>query len=154
MLQNYRKGIGAIILNEQGLVFIGKRIDTPNAWQMPQGGLDLNETYKSALLRELQEEIGTNKIEILYKTPLLTYNLPEELQPNFWGGKYTGQQQQWFFTKFLGTDSSINLNAHIPPEFCEWQWIHYQKLIDIIIPFKKPMYEEIIKLGIEYGVFV
>lgn len=154
MLQSYRKGIGAVILNQQGLVFIGKRIDTPNAWQMPQGGLDKDETFESALFRELQEEIGTTKIEILQRTPLLTYNLPEAIQPNFWGGKYIGQQQQWFFTRFLGTDSNINLNYHIPPEFCEWQWVPYQQLLNIIIPFKKSMYEEIIKLGIEYGFFI
>lgn len=138
-------GVGVMLLNKDGLVFTGKRIDTRSeAWQMPQGGIDEGESPKEAALRELGEEIGTEKAEIIAESAgWYYYDLPEELVPSIWNGKYRGQKQKWFVMQFTGVDSDINIKTS-HPEFCEWQWVKMQDLPDLIVPFKRKIYQDIV----------
>lgn len=141
----YRSGVGVILINSEGLVFVGKRIDTvAKAWQMPQGGIDEDETPQQAALRELKEETGTDKAEISAESrDWYYYDLPDELIPTVWGGKFRGQKQKWFSAKFTGTDNDINLNtAH--PEFCQWQWVKPAELPSLIVPFKRELYTKLV----------
>lgn len=142
----YRHGIGVMLINDKKKVFVGLRIDTPDAWQMPQGGMDEGENPKTTALRELKEEIGTNQVRIIAETPnWLKYDLPHALIPEFWDGKYLGQQQRWFLMQLDGDDSLININTQ-HPEFSEWKWVDVQTLPDLIISFKRSLYEELIKI--------
>jgi putative (di)nucleoside polyphosphate hydrolase len=137
----YRRGVGIMLLNRDKRIFVGRRIDTPGAWQMPQGGIDGDETPRHAALRELHEEVGTTKAEILAETEnWLTYELPGDLHLQAWGGRYRGQQQKWFAMRFLGEDSDIRLDAH-HPEFDAWKWATRAELICDIVDFKRPLYE-------------
>lgn len=141
----YRRGVGIMLLNAQGLVFVARRIDMPSeAWQMPQGGIDPGESPKRAAFRELAEEIGTANAEILGKTEdWLTYDLPDFLIGKIWKGRYRGQKQKWFAMRFLGKDSEITLEtAH--PEFLEWQWVAADRLPELIVPFKRALYSELL----------
>jgi len=142
----YRKCAGIMLLNEDNKVFVAKRIDTKaEAWQMPQGGIDKGESPRDAALRELEEETGTNKAEIIIESNgWYNYDLPEELIGILWNGKYRGQTQKWFLMRFTGTDSDININTHTP-EFSEWKWEDPNKLPDIIVSFKKELYSELLK---------
>jgi putative (di)nucleoside polyphosphate hydrolase len=141
----YRQGVGVMLLNADNRVFVAKRIDmTSEAWQMPQGGIDPGESARECALRELQEEIGTDKAEILYEAPgWYDYDLPPDLVPKIWGGKYRGQQQKWFLMRFTGTDADINLETE-HPEFLEWKWIAPHELPDIIVPFKRALYQRLV----------
>lgn len=145
----YRPGVGMLVLNEHNHVFVGKRIDsTSEAWQMPQGGIDENEDPRIAALRELKEEIGTDKVEIVKESNgWLHYDLPEEIIPKVWGGKFRGQRQKWFVIRFTGNDEDINVNT-AEPEFSEWLWAQPSKLPDLIVPFKRDLYQNILK---EFG---
>ncbi len=136
-----RQGVGIIVLNSNNKVFVGKRKDNPiDKWQMPQGGIDLNETPLIAMKRELEEETSITKIEILKELEnWLEYELPPYLLGKIWKGKYRGQKQKWFIVKFLGKDNEINLNTK-HPEFIEWKWIDYNLLPDVIVDFKKKVY--------------
>lgn len=145
----YRPCAGFMLLNADGLVFVGQRID-PSAhgfWQMPQGGIDKGEDVRAAALRELEEEtgIGAALVEVIAPAsrPLL-YDLPDELLGRVWKGKYRGQEQHWFLGRFLGQDSDINLEAHNPPEFNEWRWIEPSLLPDVIVEFKRSVYEAVL----------
>jgi putative (di)nucleoside polyphosphate hydrolase len=142
----YRDGVGIMLLNAQNLVFVAKRIDMRSeAWQMPQGGMDKGETPTQSALRELKEETGTGKAEILQESKgWLTYDLPPELIPIIWGGKYRGQKQKWFAMRFTGKDSDINIQTE-HPEFCEWKWVPMHALPDIIVPFKRALYSQIVE---------
>jgi putative (di)nucleoside polyphosphate hydrolase len=142
----YRQGVGILLLNPNNHVFVAKRIDMRSeAWQMPQGGIDAGETPKQAALRELKEEIGTDKGEILQESgDWFTYDLPDTLIPIIWGGKYRGQKQKWFAMRFTGTDADINI-ATEHPEFCEWKWTPLHSLPDIIVPFKRDIYTQIVR---------
>lgn len=141
----YRPCAGVVLFNKQGKVFVGERIDTPGAWQMPQGGIELGEDLHVAALRELKEEIGTNKAELIRVHPeTIKYDLPEELALKHWGGKYRGQEQFWIAMRFTGEDSDIALDADDHPEFSAWQWVDLQDTIEMIVPFKKDVYEKII----------
>lgn len=142
----YRRGVGIALFNDRHQVFVGERIDTPGAWQMPQGGIDDGENLEAAFFREMAEEIGTNKADIIkiMDKPLL-YDLPPELQKKLWGGAFRGQEQIWIFARFTGTDSDINLNAHQPAEFKNWQWVELDRVIDLIVPFKRDIYRIVIK---------
>lgn len=142
----YRLGVGMMLLNKDNMVFVGKRIDTRSeAWQMPQGGVDHGETPASAALRELEEEAGTSKAEIIAESrDYYYYDLPEELIHDIWGGKYRGQKQKWFALRFTGDDSEININTE-HPEFCEWKWADINTLPDLIVPFKRDIYSAIVK---------
>lgn len=137
----YRKGVGMVLLNKDNKVFVGKRVDTKSeAWQMPQGGIDKGETDDEAVLRELAEEVGTNKVEIISKSKYwYNYDLPEALVPKVWNGKYKGQRQKWFLIRFIGDDSDVNI-ATEHQEFCEWKWVDFEELLDMIVPFKREIY--------------
>ena len=142
----YRLGVGAVLMNANGKVFVAKRIDTPGeAWQMPQGGIDANEDPEAAVMRELEEETGTAKAEIIDRTDdWLCYDLPENLQSRLWGGKYRGQRQLWFLLRFTGTDADIDIHADDHPEFSEWKWADIDSLPDMIVPFKRDLYKMIV----------
>lgn len=145
----YRPCAGFMLVNREGLVFVGQRID-PSAhgfWQMPQGGIDKGEDIQDAALRELHEEIGVaaHLVEVIAPAsrPLL-YDLPPELLGKVWKGKYRGQEQYWFLGRFTGTDADIDLEAHDPPEFNEWKWVAPDQLPDLIVPFKREVYETLV----------
>jgi putative (di)nucleoside polyphosphate hydrolase len=139
-----RKGVGIVVLNSNNKVFVGKRRDNPfDKWQMPQGGVDPNESLLDAMKRELIEETSIKNIKILKELDQwLEYELPENLVGKIWKGKYRGQKQKWFVVKFLGHDSEININTK-NPEFIDWQWVDIESLPDLIVLFKKHVYEQI-----------
>tara|TARA_B100001093_G_scaffold384487_1_gene370189 strand:+ start:2324 stop:2773 length:450 start_codon:yes stop_codon:yes gene_type:complete len=147
-----RKGVGIIVLNKNNEVFVGKRKDNPvDKWQMPQGGIDNNETPINAMKRELAEETSIKRIEILKEIEnWLEYELPNNLLGKIWKGKYRGQRQKWFIVKFIGNESEINLKTK-NPEFIEWKWIDYNLLPDVIVDFKRKIY---LKLKIELKKFI
>jgi len=141
----WRRGVGIMLVNARGRVFVGRRIDTPAAWQMPQGGIDDGETPAAAAFRELKEETGTDRAEIIAETPdWLRYELPAELQgKRIWGGFYRGQEQKWFLMRFLGHDADFDLDTH-HPEFDAWKWVAPAELTALIVPFKRPLYEQVL----------
>ncbi|WP_299307382.1 RNA pyrophosphohydrolase [uncultured Croceicoccus sp.] len=145
----YRPCAGLMIVNEDGRVFVGKRLDTKEGdwWQMPQGGVDPGEDMHDAAFREMYEETGIRsdkaRIEAQSEEELF-YNLPEELKGKLWGGKYIGQRQRWFLVRFSGTDADIDLNAHSEAEFAEYRWVDADTLPAMIIPFKRPVYEAVL----------
>lgn len=142
--KGFRRGVGIMLLDRRNDVFVGRRIDTPGAWQMPQGGIDQGEQPREAALRELTEEVGTDKAEIIGETKAwLTYELPGTLHRQAWGGRYRGQVQKWFAMRFLGTDSDIRLDAH-HPEFDAWKWVTRDELIRLIVPFKRKLYVDVL----------
>ncbi|GJL84732.1 MAG: RNA pyrophosphohydrolase [Micavibrio sp.] len=143
----YRPCVGIALFNKNGHVFVGERIDTPGAWQMPQGGIDEGEDIKVAVMRELKEEIGTDKVEIIkIAEEKICYDLPDELLKKLWNGQYRGQTQTWVAACFLGTDEDIALDADDHPEFSSWQWVPLEKTIELIVPFKQDTYRKVIKL--------
>lgn len=141
-----RSGVGIIILNNNNQVFVGKRKDNPgNKWQMPQGGVDEGESFYSAMKRELFEETGIKNIKILKELEkIYQYELPENLVGIIWKGKYKGQKQKWFITRFLGKDNEININTKYP-EFIDWKWIEPKKLPEVIVNFKKKLYMDLLR---------
>jgi putative (di)nucleoside polyphosphate hydrolase len=140
----YRAGVGIILLNEEDQVFIAKRIDS-GGWQMPQGGIDPNETPEQAVLRELKEEIGTDNVKILEESKdWYFYDLPPYLSKHLWGGRYRGQRQKWFLLRFLGHEEDINLDTETP-EFIDWKWIEVRDLPSIAVSFKKDTYENLLR---------
>lgn len=141
----YRKGVGVMMVNGDGRVFVARRIDTPSqAWQMPQGGIDEGETPREAAMRELHEEIGTNKAEIVAESKKwLTYDLPAALVPKIWGGRYRGQTQKWFLLRFMGSDSDIDIETE-HPEFLDWKWAQVASLPKLIVPFKRQLYKDLV----------
>ena len=140
-----RRGVGIVLVNRAGKVFVARRIDTRAvAWQMPQGGIDKGETPKQAVLRELQEEVGTDKAEIIAEmNDWVTYDLPEHLIGVAFHGKYKGQKQKWFALRFTGEDADINLTTH-EPEFSSYQWVDMDTLPGLIVPFKRDTYRQVI----------
>jgi putative (di)nucleoside polyphosphate hydrolase len=136
------------MVNEKGYVFVGKRLDNnQNAWQMPQGGIDAGEDPETAAYRELLEETGVKKQDVRFvasSSQWLSYDLPEDLIPILWNGKFRGQKQKWFLFKFLGEDGDINI-ATEHPEFSKWKWISKENLLKEIVPFKKSVYENVLK---------
>ena len=147
-----RIGVGVIVLNKVNKVFVGKRKDNPvNKWQMPQGGVDENEDYLTAMKRELWEETSIKNIQVLKELDeLLEYELPKYLLGIIWKGKFRGQKQKWFITRFTGDETEINVNTKYP-EFIEWKWIEMNELPNVIVNFKKNVYE---KLLIELKKFI
>lgn len=142
----YRPCVGMMVLNEMGKVFVGQRIDNPGeAWQMPQGGIDKGEEPHAAALRELKEEIGTANVEIIAQTEdWLRYDLPEDLIGVLWQGRFRGQEQKWFLMRFKGQESEINI-ATPDPEFNAWQWVAMARLPELIVPFKRALYAELVE---------
>lgn len=143
----YRLGVGAVLLNAEGQVLVAQRIDTPgDAWQMPQGGIDEGEDPREAVFRELEEEIGTANAQIVAETEgWLTYDLPKAIRKTIWKGRYRGQKQKWFALRYLGEDTDIDLEAHKHPEFSAWKWAPLNEVPDLIVPFKRELYLEIVQ---------
>ena len=149
----YRPCVGTMVLNREGRVFIGRRtggpeqVDSLHAWQMPQGGLDPGEEPFRAALRELREETNISSVELLAEMrDWITYDLPDELVPHAWGGRYRGQTQKWYGLRFTGEDAEIDIAhpAGHEPEFVEWRWAQMRELPDLIVPFKRKVYERIL----------
>ena len=144
----YRRGVGVMLLNHKGEVFVGARIDnTDEAWQMPQGGIDKGEEPWATALRELEEETGIppHLIERIAECPeRMKYDLPDELQGKLWGGKWKGQDQDWFLARFLGRDSDVNIDTE-DAEFRDWKWIEPAQLPELIVPFKRELYRRLLQ---------
>jgi putative (di)nucleoside polyphosphate hydrolase len=152
----YRPCVATAVFNREGLVFIGRRINGPehvdatHDWQMPQGGIDDNEDPWRAALRELYEETNIRSVEKLGEIEdWLIYDIPRELAGQAWKGKYRGQKQKWYALRFIGDDSEIDIahpaGGHHKPEFVEWRWDRLEKTPDLVVPFKRPVYERVVK---------
>lgn len=143
----YRPCVGVMLVNGDGRIFAGERIDTPGAWQMPQGGIDKGEGIEEAALRELCEETGVSAdlVDVVAVTPAwVRYDLPEHLVGKVWGGKYRGQKQKWVLMRFLGRDDQVRIDgAH--PEFSEWRWLAPDDVLAQIVPFKRAVYAEVLE---------
>jgi len=149
----YRPAIGIMLLNALGEVFVARRLDMPTmpAWQMPQGGIEPGETPRQAALRELKEEIGTGKAEIIGESRgWFHYDLPIELAGNVWGGCYRGQRLKWFLMRFTGRDSDINL-ATEHPEFDAWRWERLDRVPDLVVPFRREVYRMVANKFARFG---
>jgi len=150
----YRRGVGVMLLNSANKVFVGARIDnTDEAWQMPQGGIDEGEDdpWQTAL-RELEEETGIppHLVERIADCPeRLKYDLPEELRHKLWGGKWKGQDQDWYLVRFMGRDSDVDITTK-HPEFREWKWIEPEQLPELIVPFKRDLYRQLLREFADY----
>jgi len=141
----WRAGVGLMVIGPNGGVWVGNRIDTPGEhWQMPQGGIDEGEDPRDAALRELHEEIGTDKAEIIAEYPdWLRYDLPPDIAGKIWGGRYRGQKQRWFALRFTGTDEDIHLDRH-HAEFEDWRWEDIDRLAELAVGFKRDIYEKVV----------
>ncbi len=141
----YRPCVGMMILNKNHQVFVAQRTDSKTqAWQMPQGGINIGETPSKAVYREMLEEIGTNNAKIILESKAwYSYDIPDFLISKLWQGSYRGQKQKWFLIQFLGEDKEININT-LSPEFSAWQWVEIDELVNIIVPFKKKLYATIV----------
>ena len=139
-----RNGVGIVVLNNENKVFVAKRIDNPkNFWQMPQGGVDNNENYYEAALRELKEETSIISVELIQEIDKkFTYILPDHLIGIIWKGKFKGQTQKWFVMRFIGNESEININTKYP-EFLDWKWINLDDLPEIAVNFKLDVYKNV-----------
>jgi putative (di)nucleoside polyphosphate hydrolase len=142
----YRRGVGIMLLNRDNRVFVGRRIDrAEEAWQMPQGGIDAGETPRQAAFRELKEETGIDRADLLAESAgWLRYDLPGALRGRLWHGRYRGQQQKWFAMRFTGEDRDIDLATH-HAEFNAWQWVPHDRLDALIVPFKRALYRDIVR---------
>lgn len=141
----YRRNVGIVLLNRDGLAFAARRIDSKEAaWQFPQGGIDDGEFPREAALRELEEEIGTAKAEIIAESrDWLSYDLPRDVADKCWKGRFRGQTQKWFAMRFLGKDKDIDI-ATRHPEFSEWRWMSLADVPALIVPFKRDLYEKVV----------
>jgi putative (di)nucleoside polyphosphate hydrolase len=147
---DYRPCVGIMLVNREGKAFVGRRIDNKEGdwWQMPQGGVDEGEEPAAALLRELHEETGVSDchVEVIGRLPdEIYYDLPGELKGKLWSGRYIGQRQTWFCVRFTGSDADIDLEAHDPPEFCDWRWVDPEDLPGMIVPFKQRVYRQVVE---------
>jgi putative (di)nucleoside polyphosphate hydrolase len=144
----YRPAVGIMLLDPDGRIFVGRRIDMPAglaAWQMPQGGIDPGETAREAAFRELQEEVGTDKAELLAESRRwFCYDLPREIGGRSWGGRYRGQRLKWFAMRFVGTDADIDPARAEAPEFDAWEWVAPERLPELIVPFKRQLYRDVL----------
>jgi putative (di)nucleoside polyphosphate hydrolase len=143
----YRPCVGIMLINKDGLVLVAQRIDQrAEAWQMPQGGVEDDETPRQAAMRELEEEIGTNRAEIIAESEAwIPYDLPRDLADKVWRGRFRGQTQKWFAMRFLGEDEDINL-ATAEPEFDAWKWTPLANLTDVAVRFKRENYRQVVDI--------
>lgn len=144
----YRPCVGVVLANAQGLVFTGERVDTPGAWQMPQGGIDDGESPRAAALRELEEETGVPAALVSVEAEAsdwIRYDLPDHLLGKVWKGKYRGQEQKWFLLRFQGVDGDINIGKH-HKEFARWRWSSADDVVENIVPFKRHVYRQVIEV--------
>ncbi|GAA6181823.1 RNA pyrophosphohydrolase [Shimia sp. NS0008-38b] len=143
----YRKNVGVMLVNAQGHVFVGQRIDSRvAAWQMPQGGIDKGEEARDAALRELEEETGVSPDLVTIEAETdgwIAYDLPPDIQAKIWKGKFRGQKQKWYLMRFHGTDDQVNIVVD-HQEFSEWRWLPVDQLVDNIVPFKRAVYEQVV----------
>ncbi len=142
----YRPNVGVMLANPAGRIFVGERLDSAGAWQMPQGGIDAGETPRDAALRELEEETGVSPRLVTIEAELdrwLTYDLPTDLVGKLWKGRYRGQKQRWFLMRFHGSDKDVDIRTP-HPEFSRWQWLEPDALLAHIVPFKRPVYEAVL----------
>ncbi len=143
----YRENVGVMLVNENGGVFVGQRRDSEvAAWQMPQGGIDKGENAEDAALRELEEETGVSAKLVTVEAETkdwIAYDLPHDLVPRLWKGRYRGQKQKWFLMRFHGSDADVNI-ALEHPEFSEWRWLAVDDLVENIVPFKRAVYEQVV----------
>ena len=139
-----RTGVGIVVLNKKNQIFLAKRIDNPkNFWQMPQGGVDKDEDFYAAAVRELEEETSIKTVKLIKEIDgLTTYFLPDHLVGIIWKGKYKGQKQKWFLMRFIGNDNEININTS-NPEFLDWKWIDLDLITDVVVDFKHHVYKEL-----------
>ncbi len=143
----YRPCVGLCLFNRDGKVFVGERLDSPGAWQMPQGGVDNGEDIATAAFRELKEEIGTDKADIIRIHPAtFKYDIPSDVRARLpWGNIYRGQEQTWVALRFTGTDADIRLDAWDHPEFARYKWVNLKDVPNMIVPFKISTYEHVAK---------
>ena len=152
----YRPCAGITVFNPAGLIFVGRRkggpehVDATHVWQMPQGGIDADEDPYQAALRELYEETNISSVEKLGEVPdWIAYDIPRDIVGEAWGGKYRGQKQKWYALRFTGNDSEIDVVApgggKHKPEFIDWRWVELKSLPDLVVPFKRPTYEQVVK---------
>ena len=143
----YRRNVGVMLVNAEGHAFVGQRLDSEvPAWQMPQGGIDKGESPREAALRELEEETGVSASLVTVEGETegwISYDLPADIVPRIWKGRYKGQEQKWFLLRFHGTDQDVNIEVE-HPEFSEWRWLPVDQLIDHIVPFKRGVYEQVV----------
>jgi putative (di)nucleoside polyphosphate hydrolase len=141
----YRPCVGIALFNLTNQVFVGERLDMPGAWQMPQGGIDPGESAEIAFFREMHEELGTDKAQIFHIMPhTLKYDVPFELSQKLWGGQFRGQEQTWIGAHFTGNDDDVRIDLHEHREFGQWQWVDIDHVIELIVPFKRDLYREIV----------
>ena len=141
----YRPGVGIVLLNKRGEVFVGHRADVKDdAWQMPQGGIDDGESPQEAAIREMKEEIGTDKADLIAESSRwFTYEVPPKLAQKKWRGRWRGQTQKWVVMLFKGADSEINVSTE-HPEFDAWRWVPVKDLSELAVPFKRQLYLDVI----------
>ena len=141
-----RPGVGAVVFAPDGRVFMGRRADTAaDAWQFPQGGIERGESPRRAALREVAEEMGTDRVVLLGEcADWLTYDLPAASADRLWRGRYRGQRQRWFAFRFTGRDADIRLDAHPPAEFDAWRWVPLAAAADLVVGFKRPVYARLV----------
>ena len=145
----YRRNVGVMLVNARGEAFVGQRIDSNiPAWQMPQGGIDKGEDPRAAALRELQEETGVTPDLVTVEAETdgwISYDLPHDIVPRIWKGRYKGQEQKWFLLRFHGTDEQVRIDADDHQEFSEWRWLAPDEVVAQIVPFKRPVYARVVE---------
>ncbi|SMX46862.1 RNA pyrophosphohydrolase [Maliponia aquimaris] len=145
----YRRNVGVMLVNAKGHAFVGQRYDSEvPAWQMPQGGIDKDEDPRAAALRELQEETGVTPDLVTVEAETegwITYDLPHDIVPRIWKGRYKGQKQKWFLVRFHGTDDQVRIDADDHQEFSEWRWLAPDEVVAQIVPFKRPVYARVVE---------
>ncbi|MDA5558579.1 RNA pyrophosphohydrolase [Shimia sp. MMG029] len=149
----YRENVGVMLVNGDGHVFVGQRLDSEvPAWQMPQGGIDKGESPKDAALRELEEETGVSADLVTVEAETadwIAYDLPHDIVPRIWKGRFRGQKQMWYLLRFHGSDADVNI-AVDHPEFSEWRWLPVDELVDNIVPFKREVYQQVVAAFAEH----
>lgn len=142
----YRPCVGIFLINADKKIFVGERLDNPGSWQMPQGGINDSEDIVDAAFREMREETGTDKAEVLrVSETVYTYDLPHHLLGKLWQGRYKGQEQRWVALKFTGEEREITLYDGVHPEFMNYQWVHIDNVCDYIVPFKQETYKSVLE---------